>query len=104
MAVFLATAAVGLSSGFIPGYNTSVVCVAPRYTSTVASFSRFFAQIASVAAPYLIGLVVTGGGKAEWALAFYIMAGVLISTGIVFQLGGTGKVLKSMILIGTAFR
>ncbi|CAD5220082.1 unnamed protein product [Bursaphelenchus okinawaensis] len=91
-AIVLATVAVGLSSGFIPGYNTSVVCVAPRYTSSVASFSRFFAQVASVAAPYMIGLVVKDDTKEEWKMAFFIMAFILISTGFIFQFWGTASV------------
>ncbi|CAD5226973.1 unnamed protein product [Bursaphelenchus xylophilus] len=92
VAIFLATMAVGLSSGFIPGYNTSVVCVAPKYTSSVASFSRFFAQVASVAAPYMIGLVVVDDTKEEWKMAFFIMAFILISTGVAFQIWGTGNI------------
>jgi hypothetical protein len=68
-----------------------VVCVAPRYTSAVASFSRFLGQIASVVAPYMIGSIVTKGTREEWQIAFYIMAFVLISTGIFFQFGGSGN-------------
>jgi hypothetical protein len=69
----------------------SVVCVAPRYTSAVASFSRFLGQIASVVAPYMIGSIVIKGTREEWQIAFFIMAFVLISTGVFFQFGGSGK-------------
>ncbi|KAI6238161.1 putative transporter C02C2.4 [Aphelenchoides fujianensis] len=91
-AIFLAISAIGLSSGFIPGYNTSVVCVAPRYTSAVASFSRFLDQVASVLAPYMIGSIVHTGKREEWQVAFFIVAFVLISTGIFFQFGGSASV------------
>lgn len=92
LAIGLAVSAVGLSSGFIPGYNTSVVCIAPRYTSSIASFSRLLSQIASVASPYMIGLIVVRGTKSEWSLAFWVMAAILISTGFLFQFFGSASV------------
>lgn len=66
-----------------------MVCVAPRYTSGVASFSRFLGQIASVVAPYMIGSIVLKGTREEWKFAFFIMALVLITTGIFFQIAGS---------------
>ncbi|KAF7638604.1 hypothetical protein Mgra_00001982 [Meloidogyne graminicola] len=92
LAISLAIIAVGFSSGFIPGYNTSVVCIAPRYTSSIASFTRLLGQIASVASPYMIGLIVVKGTKQEWQLAFWVMAFILISTGILFQFFGSANV------------
>uniref|UniRef100_A0A183BXT6 MFS domain-containing protein n=1 Tax=Globodera pallida TaxID=36090 RepID=A0A183BXT6_GLOPA len=92
LAIALAVAAIGISSGFIPGYNTSVVCIAPRYTSSIASFSRLLGQIASVVSPYGIGVIVANGTKAEWQLAFWGMAAILFSTGIVFQLFGSASI------------
>ncbi len=47
----------GLLSGYIPGYNTSIVSIAPIYTASVAAFCRLFAQIASSISPYTIGLL-----------------------------------------------
>uniref|UniRef100_A0A915P1G5 MFS domain-containing protein n=2 Tax=Meloidogyne TaxID=189290 RepID=A0A915P1G5_9BILA len=92
LAIVLAITAVGLSSGFIPGYNTSVVCIAPRYTSSIASFSRLLGQIASVASPYMIGLIVVKGTKQEWQFAFWVMAFILISTGLLFQFFGSASI------------
>ncbi|KAI1732909.1 major facilitator superfamily domain-containing protein [Ditylenchus destructor] len=77
------------SIGFIPGYNTSIVCIAPRYTASVASFSRLLGNIASVASPYMIGFF---GDREEWKLAFWVIAFVSISTGILFQLCGSASV------------
>uniref|UniRef100_A0A7E4ZTC0 MFS domain-containing protein n=1 Tax=Panagrellus redivivus TaxID=6233 RepID=A0A7E4ZTC0_PANRE len=91
-AIILVISAVGLSSGFIPGYNTSMVCVAPRYTSSVASFCRLFGQIAAVASPYMIGWIVQKGTRDEWNIAFYVIAIVLLSCGLAFQLFGSASV------------
>lgn len=89
LAVSLAVLAIGLSSGFIPGYNTSIVCIAPRYTASVASFSRMLGQIASVASPYMLGFF---GDREEWQLAFMVISFVLISTGFVFQCCGSASI------------
>uniref|UniRef100_A0A914DR20 Major facilitator superfamily (MFS) profile domain-containing protein n=1 Tax=Acrobeloides nanus TaxID=290746 RepID=A0A914DR20_9BILA len=91
-AILLINAAVGLSSGFIPGYNTSIVCVAPRFTSSVASFSRLLGQIASVASPYMIGFVVKKGTREEWQFSFYVISFILIASGILFQFYGSASI------------
>jgi hypothetical protein len=66
--------------------------VAPRYTSAVASFSRFLGQIASVIAPYMIGSIVIKGTRDEWQIAFFVMSFVLITTGLFFQFGGSSSI------------
>uniref|UniRef100_A0A914YUF2 Major facilitator superfamily (MFS) profile domain-containing protein n=1 Tax=Panagrolaimus superbus TaxID=310955 RepID=A0A914YUF2_9BILA len=88
-AIILVILAIGLSSGFIPGYNTSMVCIAPRYTSSVASFCRLLGQIAAVASPYMIGYIVQKGTKEEWKIAFYVMTIVLFICGAAFQFFGS---------------
>ncbi|VDM60409.1 unnamed protein product [Angiostrongylus costaricensis] len=54
-AVVLVCLAMAFVSGYIPGYNTSVVSIAPSQTAAIASFSRIWAQIASSLSPYQIG-------------------------------------------------
>ncbi|KAE9550582.1 hypothetical protein FO519_006209 [Halicephalobus sp. NKZ332] len=92
LAIFLVISALGLSSGFIPGYNTSMVCIAPRYTSAVASFCRLLGQIAAVASPYMIGFIVRKGTKEEWQIAFFVIAFVLVSCGASFQFCGSASI------------
>lgn len=101
LAIFFAVCAVGISSGFIPGYNTSVVCIAPRYTATVASFSRFLGQLASVASPYMIGRMFVEGSKEEWQMIFWVMAFILIIPGVLFQLCGSASVQEWALVIPT---
>ncbi|KAL3102285.1 hypothetical protein niasHS_003694 [Heterodera schachtii] len=99
LAISLAVCAIGISSGFIPGYNTSVVCIAPRYTSSIASFSRLLGQIASVVSPYGIGIVVANGTKAAWQFSFLGMAAILFSTGILFQFFGSATVQEWAVIL-----
>ncbi|KHN74125.1 putative transporter C02C2.4 [Toxocara canis] len=84
--------AMGILSGYIPGYNTSIVCIAPKYTSSVAAFCRLWATIASVASPYLIGMITKKSVLSEWQIVFTVMIAVLITTGIFFQLCGSASV------------
>ncbi|TMS37980.1 hypothetical protein L596_004803 [Steinernema carpocapsae] len=91
-AIVLVVTGVGLTSGYIPGYNTSIVCVAPIYTSGIASFCKLLAQIASVASPYMIGLLTKNGQLVEWQLVFYLISGVLFTTGLFFQISGSSEV------------
>ena len=67
-----------------------MVCIAPRYTSAVASFCRLLGQIAAVASPYMIGYIVQKGTKEEWKIAFYVMTIVLFVCGASFQFFGSG--------------
>ncbi|VDP06472.1 unnamed protein product [Soboliphyme baturini] len=46
-----------LFAGTVPGYLTSMVSFAPRYTGTVNSIGRFCGQVASVITPYAIGTI-----------------------------------------------
>jgi len=92
LAITLAVTAIGLSSGFIPGYNTSIVVIAPRYTSAVASFCRLLAQIASVASPWMIGMIVTEGTADEWKMAFWMMTVILTIAGVLFQIFGSASI------------
>uniref|UniRef100_F1L3P5 Transporter n=1 Tax=Ascaris suum TaxID=6253 RepID=F1L3P5_ASCSU len=91
-AVALVCLAMGILSGYIPGYNTSIVCIAPKYTSSVAAFCRLWATIASVASPYLIGVLTKKSVLWEWQIVFAIMIVILTTTGIFFQFCGSASV------------
>ncbi|MCP9265538.1 hypothetical protein DINM_020866 [Dirofilaria immitis] len=73
-AVTLICLAMGILSGFVPGYNTSIVCIAPKYTASVASFCRLWEHSSVIS---------------EWRTVFIIMICILTSTGAIFQLFGT---------------
>ncbi|EFO18444.1 major facilitator superfamily transporter [Loa loa] len=88
-AVIFICLAMGILSGFVPGYNTSIVCIAPKYTSSVASFCRLWGTAGSITSPYIIGMITVQSVMSEWRAVFIIMICVLILTGAIFQLFGT---------------
>uniref|UniRef100_A0A0N4ZBN0 MFS domain-containing protein n=1 Tax=Parastrongyloides trichosuri TaxID=131310 RepID=A0A0N4ZBN0_PARTI len=94
IAVVLIMMSVGISSGYIPGYNTSIVCIAPKYTALVGSYCRVWAQFASVMAPFSIGLLVKSNNPEDWKYVFYILTVLLLSCGIHFQIYGSSSPLE----------
>ncbi|KAK0413147.1 hypothetical protein QR680_006624 [Steinernema hermaphroditum] len=82
----------GLFSGYVPGYNTSIVSVAPIFTAHISAYAQLYAQTASSLAPFVIGLMTGDGSIEEWAKVFYMLAGVLVATGAFFQFFGSGTV------------
>ncbi|VDP16682.1 unnamed protein product [Onchocerca flexuosa] len=88
-AVFLICLTMGILSGFVPGYNTSIVCIAPKYTSSVASFCRLWGTVGSISSPYIIGMITSKNVISEWRTVFIIMTCILTLTGAIFQLFGT---------------
>lgn len=46
-----------LTSAFVPGYNTSIVSVAPSYTAVISAYAQVYAQIGSIFAPLMVGII-----------------------------------------------
>ncbi|KAK6047126.1 hypothetical protein COOONC_15369, partial [Cooperia oncophora] len=90
-AVILICFAMAFVSGYIPGYNTSVVSIAPSQTAAIAAFSRIWAQIASSLAPYEIGALTKQGILEEWQIVFLTIVVICTITGLFFQISGSGK-------------
>ncbi|GMR55864.1 hypothetical protein PMAYCL1PPCAC_26059 [Pristionchus mayeri] len=86
--MLLMTAQMGLFSGFVPGYNTSIVTVAPMFTATVSAYSQVFSQFGSALAPFIIGLITQNGTLDEWRWVFYIITGILFVAGVIYQAFG----------------
>lgn len=78
-------------SAYVPGYNTSIVTVAPQFTAFISSYAQLYAQIASTLAPVVIGRITSHDTIEEWKIAFYSLAAVLAVTGIIFQIFGHGR-------------
>ncbi|CAI2354506.1 unnamed protein product [Caenorhabditis sp. 36 PRJEB53466] len=90
-AIFLICVAMAFVSGYIPGYNTSAVTIAPAQTAAIAAFSRFWGQIASSVAPYHIGASTKQGTAEEWKMVFLVISLICFVTGIFFQCCGTAS-------------
>ncbi|CAI5437737.1 unnamed protein product [Caenorhabditis angaria] len=78
-------------SAYVPGYNTSIVTVAPQFTAFISSYAQMYAQTGSTLAPILIGTITSHDTIEEWKCAFYSLALVLVITGIIFQFLGHGR-------------
>ncbi|CAJ0584807.1 unnamed protein product, partial [Mesorhabditis spiculigera] len=79
-------------SGYVPGYNTSVVCVAPSQTAAIASFTRFWGQVGSSVAPYMIGALAKTGTLDEWKHVFATIVFLCFSSGVFFQIVGSASI------------
>ncbi|EPB74177.1 hypothetical protein ANCCEY_06728 [Ancylostoma ceylanicum] len=75
-AVVLVCLAMAFVSGYVPGYNTSVVSIAPSQTAAIASFSRIWAQ----------------GTLQEWRIVFLTIVIICLTTGVFFQVSGSADV------------
>ncbi|CAB3398457.1 unnamed protein product [Caenorhabditis bovis] len=91
-AIFLIFMAMAFVSGYIPGYNTSVVTIAPSQTAAIASYTRLWAQIASSLAPYLIGATTKQGSAEEWRIVFLVIVLICVVTGAFFQCFGSADI------------
>ncbi|CAI4221871.1 unnamed protein product [Auanema sp. JU1783] len=92
MAVILICISMSFVSGYIPGYSTSVITIAPSQTAAIAAFSRIWAQIAASWAPYQIGAVTKHGTLEEWRIVFLTIFVICIISGAFFQLCGSADV------------
>ncbi|CAL2045695.1 hypothetical protein CAEBREN_14222 [Caenorhabditis brenneri] len=90
-AIFLICCAMSFVSGYIPGYSTSAVSIAPGQTAAIAAFSRFWGQIASSLAPYHIGAYTKQGTYEEWRLVFAVIAAICCASGLFFHCCGTAS-------------
>ncbi|CAB3408776.1 unnamed protein product [Caenorhabditis bovis] len=85
------TCSMALFSAYVPGYNTSIVTVAPQFTAFISAYGQMYSQVASTLAPILIGRITRHDTAEEWKIAFYSLAGILIVTGLIFQIFGHGR-------------
>uniref|UniRef100_A0A1I7WNH3 MFS domain-containing protein n=1 Tax=Heterorhabditis bacteriophora TaxID=37862 RepID=A0A1I7WNH3_HETBA len=69
LVTILMCSSMGFFSGYVSGYNTSIVSVAPQFTAFISSYSQIYAKAASTLAPFLMGLMTQKGTIEE----FYIL-------------------------------
>nr|XP_018897004.1 PREDICTED: putative inorganic phosphate cotransporter isoform X2 [Bemisia tabaci] len=90
----IVTITVGLAlMGFeFPSLKTNTIDLSPNYTATIMAFANGIGCFAGVFAPYTIGVLTPDRTIDEWRIAFWIMAGIMISTNCAFLLYGSAEV------------
>ncbi|KHJ42293.1 hypothetical protein D918_07632 [Trichuris suis] len=78
-----------LISGAVPGFMTSTLSVAPNYSGTVSSISKYHGQVAAVITPYFIGAMLHGDTPEQWHPVFSVVGVALFSSGIIFIIFGS---------------
>ncbi|CDW52218.1 inorganic phosphate cotransporter [Trichuris trichiura] len=81
-----------LISGAVPGFMTSTLSVAPNYSGTVSSISKYHGQVAAVIAPYFVGAMLHGDTPEQWHPVFLVIGVALFSSGIIFIIFGSCEV------------
>ncbi|PAV85625.1 hypothetical protein WR25_08241 [Diploscapter pachys] len=91
LTTLLISCSMGLFSAYVPGYNTALVSVAPEFTAFVSSYAQLYGMAASTLSPYVIGYITNSPSVYSWKYVFYMLAGVLAVTGLIFQMFGHGE-------------
>ncbi|CAD5206242.1 unnamed protein product [Bursaphelenchus okinawaensis] len=92
--LILLSLGMALTSGYVPGYFTSIVSIAPNYTAAISAYAQGFAQVASILSPIVVGFMTKNSTLDEWTEVFQMLAGILILTGIVFAIFGSASAQK----------
>ncbi|KAK6042183.1 hypothetical protein COOONC_20312 [Cooperia oncophora] len=78
--------------GFSSGFYTSLLSLAPRYTSTLSAMSLFVGVVARLSTPPLVGFIIKTGTMTEWQILFAIIAVANVFSGTIFAIFGSGDV------------
>lgn len=85
LAVALLTMAVGINSATYLGFQVNHIDLAPNHAGTMMGITNCAANIMSIIAPLLVGLVLTDyKDPVQWRTVFYIAAGVYFFGNLVF--------------------
>jgi MFS family permease len=79
-------------SGTIPGFFTSLVCIAPQFTGMVNSVARFSGQLSAVITPLAIGNIVKQGTPEEWKIVFIAVSTFLFVAAVLFIFLGSADI------------
>ncbi|XP_030762099.1 putative inorganic phosphate cotransporter [Sitophilus oryzae] len=91
--VVLLVIAVGFSSACFSGWAVNPMDLSPNHAGTLMGLTNGFAQCTGAIAPIVIQFLVTEErNPLQWRTVFLITAFLNISTGIIFDIFGSGKV------------
>ncbi|CAH2048158.1 unnamed protein product, partial [Iphiclides podalirius] len=91
-AVAMLTVTVGINAGQYTGYLLVLVDLAPNFSSSLMAISNFFANIISIIAPLVCGLIIQDeSDPSEWRKVFFLASGVYFCTNLFFILFTTSN-------------
>ncbi|XP_068633394.1 putative inorganic phosphate cotransporter isoform X2 [Battus philenor] len=92
IAVVMLTLSVGVNAGHFTGYLLVLSDLAPHFSSSLMAISNFFANIVSIIAPLVCGVIIQDeSDPAEWRKVFFLAAGIYFCTNLCFVLFTTAK-------------
>ncbi|KAJ8731672.1 hypothetical protein PYW07_004836 [Mythimna separata] len=90
MAVALLTLVVGLNAGHMTGYLLVHIDMAPNFAGTMMGITNFFANLISIIAPLVAGLLLQDEtDPMQWRQVFYVSSAIYIATNTFFIIFGT---------------
>ncbi|VDM60323.1 unnamed protein product [Angiostrongylus costaricensis] len=89
----------GTMGGFTSGFYTSLLSLAPRYTSTMSAVSLSVGMLGRLCTPSLVGFIKKTGTLTEWKILFCTVALMNVFSGTIFLLFGSGMFLKQRFFI-----
>lgn len=93
LAVALLTMAVGINSATYLGFQVNHIDLAPNHAGTMMGITNCAANIMSIIAPLLVGLVLQDAtDPVQWRTVFYIAAGIYFFGNLVFIVLGKADI------------
>ncbi|XP_026315260.1 putative inorganic phosphate cotransporter [Hyposmocoma kahamanoa] len=90
LAVVMLTLAVGINAGTFAGYLLVHIDLAPNFSACLMGITNFLANIISIIAPLVCGLIIKDEEDAsEWRKVFFVAAGIYFFTNLFFILFST---------------
>ncbi|XP_063989350.1 putative inorganic phosphate cotransporter isoform X2 [Diachasmimorpha longicaudata] len=90
--VVLLVLAVALNIGAICGFQINHMDLSLKYAGLLASITNSAASVVSLLAPLVVGKIVTESkNAAQWAIVFYMSAGIYFLANLIFILFGSGE-------------
>ncbi|XP_014215960.1 putative inorganic phosphate cotransporter [Copidosoma floridanum] len=86
------TAAMFLLGSSLPSVKVNVLDLTPNYAGSLMALTNCMASATGILTPYVVGLLTPNQTLAEWRVVFWIVAGVLLGTNVVFVLWASGEV------------
>lgn len=103
--LILLSTGMAFTSGYVPGFYTSIVSIAPTYTAAISAYSQGYAQVGSLIAPIIVGFMTSEvstftfklvsilfqSSVGEWTGVFETLSWILGFSGLTFLIFGSSQ-------------